>query len=274
MNFSWFSELSQTEAALITVMSAGLISLVTSLVVAIIGLIRQRKNLFINTVTSNRIQWIETLKELTAEYIQLTGISSGTFEVYGAGDEEQRTQFFERLRIIRNRLCLLLNYKGILDGEIIVAVNHVYNAVESMYEIMEVSNCKEDKDKISYIGLKVELGDIRALKAFGLSETAKLNDFAKDELLVLFNDFIKKNSDKFLRAPSNIMKDIESKHNELIMLVHIYSKLEWSRVKKESKGNFRKVNVKKLNSIIRLMKDEYRFNLFNYKDVGMSDYLV
>lgn len=211
----------------------------------------KRTESYINVITSNRIAWMEGLRGLTDEFIRRTQPSK---RAAFFADAEKRTEYFDELFGLRNRIVLKLNCKGPIDQNIISSVNEVVTRMELFYEINDLLGMSPD-GRIKYLHehysdqIKLENLEALGLKEECVAQAAKLLDKEPSEVAFgLKTSLASTRFDvKFRETPKRLVQEIQEEHNRLIKLVHVYLKLEWDRVKEESKGRF-----------ISPKKDEYR----------------
>jgi hypothetical protein len=252
------NNMTQTEFALLTIILAGVISFATSLITTAINNGRMKKDTYINTITSNRIEWIQQFKLLVSEFLQLTTLNSN-FELYCEDEKEKRSQFFGKLKVIRSKIFLHLNYQGKIDREIIRIINHIFAVLESVYEIIIIKEIQEGSDMVGYIKIRAELNDIEFFNIMGIDiEHAKKAN--RQECIDMFCNYGKNRVDNFLKILSNSIIEVERLHNELIRYSQVYCKAEWDRVKKESRGSFKRISDEDVEKMI----DSYDLELFNY----------
>lgn len=99
-----------------------------------------RKTLFVNAITSERVKWMTLLKELLSEYLTLIC----TYERNKPRQGEQNLDFLKELLRLEYRIKLHLNYKGEKDKEIMFQIERAnkdiidyYNSIEAMDVIDE-----------------------------------------------------------------------------------------------------------------------------------------
>ncbi|MED1063236.1 hypothetical protein P4T80_13545 [Bacillus licheniformis] len=99
-----------------------------------------RKTLFVNAITSERVKWMTLLKELLSEYLTLIC----TYERNKPRQGEQNLDFLKELLRLEYRIKLHLNYKGEKDKEIMYQIERAnkdiidyYNSIEAMDVIDE-----------------------------------------------------------------------------------------------------------------------------------------
>jgi len=71
--------------------------------------------------------------------------------------------------------------------------------------------------------------------------------------------------------PKDLLSSVQSLHNELVMLSQIYLKLEWDRVKSESKGKLIPCCDDKYKTDVDINIKEYKLSLYDYSLAKLPD---
>lgn len=256
-----------------------IVSILTSFITTIINSNRNKKTTYVNTITSNRIKWMQDLKGLSDSFIGKTQVSN-FYPIYN--DLKGRIHFFEELSSIRNKLFLHLNYRGYLDDKIMTTVNTIFCRIEIIYEIDNLLKLNDFNDKMKYI-FKHYHKDI----SNKLLESVEINPKKRKEILEylenskdvpkILQESINKQithfNSKYRSAPRRIAQEVQDLHNQLIMFIQIYLKLEWDRVKDESKGKLKSPNEKDYKEIADVMIEGYNLKLYDYSNDKLPDYL-
>ena len=207
---------------------------------------RSKKNTFINTVTTNRIEWMQTYKQLINDFVSLTQLSSNA-GIYQSLVE--KSNYFDKLLRKRNDIVFHLNFQGYIDKKIITNITSIYKNMELVYEVNELMKIDDYSKKVDYILKNYELeifneilGEIKDLLNLNVKNlediriTLKNDQKVIDQLYSVVNKNIEEFNKNFSKVPHRILKEMDFLHNQLIQLSQVYLKLEWNRVKKESKG--------------------------------------
>lgn len=205
---------------------------------------RIKKNIFINTITTNRINWMQKFKEIINDYITLTQLGTNA-EILK--NEKGKIDYFDSLLSKKNDIVFHLNFSGYLDKQIIENISEIYKNMEMIYEINELHK-KDINDRVEYVfkhfnmDIFSEIKDLidSDIQKFEEMKSSALNDKDIPEFIdkVMYDKIIEFNG-YFSELPRKILVSMEELHNRLIQLSQIYLKLEWNRVKRESKGNMR-----------------------------------
>lgn len=264
--------------------------IVTSIIsfsVAIINNSESKKALFINTITTNRIDWMSKTKLLVSDFIVMTETNKNSSTKY-YGDTKEK--FFYELSKKRNELLLHLNFKGYLDKKISQTILEIENNIQILSELFSLTNL-DDKEKINLLfkvynekdqsdKLKGELDNIVKI-FYDVPSDQQVANLINDEagrnriLNAVHEDFSKYSeeiNEILKKEPRNFTKKINNLHNDLLIYTQVYMKIEWERVKKESVGKLKKEKEKKLEKRIDLLITEakgskgldYSFDKLNY----------
>jgi len=272
-------ELKKILVTVIIAFITAFVSIFTSITASFINSSRNKKTTYINTITSNRIKWMQEMKGFIDTFIRKTQVSYYS-PIYN--DIKERIQYFEELSSIRNKIFLHLNYRGYLDDKIMTSVNIIYSRMEMIYELDTLLKIDDVNDKIKYI-LKhyhkdilnqlLELIDVNLNDRQEIIDSLEVDKEIPAVLQEAINKEITKFNNKFRNAPQRIVHDIQDFHNELVMYTQIYLKLEWDRVKDESKSKLKPQDVKKYKKTADEMIDGYNLKLYNYSLEKLPNYL-
>lgn len=201
-----------------------------------------KRTVFVNAITSERVKWMGELKELIAEYLSLTTF----YEKKPLLEKEDLITFLERLIYLKNRIRLHLNYIDENDKEIIDLIEKINTKIFGIYDSKDILkipietriNALPPDKKIEIIG-----------KAFS-DETGKnlinnlISNSQQDSQLIgeVMNKIIKTIDVDFKKNYGyQGREDLIKNTNQLVVKVQIYLKREWEKVKEEAdKGNFSK----------------------------------
>ncbi|MCY8807032.1 hypothetical protein MOE15_00545 [Bacillus atrophaeus] len=233
-----------------------------TLVVGIINLHGNRqinkKTLFVNAITSERIKWISKLKESMSKYLALTTYYDQ--KPFLNGDEFKK--FVEDLFLLRNEIRLHLNYKDKKDEDINNLIDKINEKIMNMYEIRRVLELPESE-------LLKEMPDKYKKKAF----KKIFNNFDRIELVNILRD--KEKMVEILIKEFNIIVKEEFSYkgrdelianiNDLTNKTREYLKDEWEKVKQEAqKGKLNRDRwyvrlIKYLKRISNYVKEDIAF---------------
>jgi len=206
---------------------------------------RVKKNTFINTITSNRIDWMQEFKKIINDYITSTQLGTNA-RVFT--NDKDKIEYFDSLLRKKNEIVFHLNFQGYLDKQIIENISAIYKNMELIYEINEFHKEKDINERMKYflkhynMDIFSEIKDLidSDVQKFKELKSAALNDKDIPEFVdKVIYDKLTKFNEYYSRLPRRILISMEGLHNRLIQLSQVYLKLEWNRVKRESKGNMR-----------------------------------
>ena len=267
-----------------------IVTSIISLSVAIINNRRSKKALFINTITTNRIDWMSKTKLLVSDFIVMTETNKNSSTKYYGDTKEE---FFYELSQKRNELLLHLNFKGYLDKKISQTILEIEKNIQILSELFSLTNLN-DKEKINLLfkvynekdpsdKLKGEFDNI-VKSSYDVPSDQQVADLINDAagrermLNAVNEDFSKYSEDineKLKKEPRNVTKKINNLHNDLLIYTQVYMKIEWERVKKESVGNLKKEKQKKLKKKIDLLITEAKSSKgLDYSFDKLNNYLV
>lgn len=225
-----------------------------------------RKTLFVENITSERVKWMGQLKEYVAEFISLVSFYN---EKPILKDAKEKGEFLDKVIHTQSKIQLHLNYKDETDIEIMQLVEKMTKNVMNTYEIFTLLK-QSDKEKIAYVleKHKEQLNNRILLKIEQMGkETSTTNNFldiksalktienivreSKREEIQIFNN-------QFKKEFATLKQELQSDTKTLSGLTQEYLKEEWNRVKLEAeKGNISKDKfdiVKTLKKWIPLKK--------------------
>jgi len=231
-----------------------LIGIMLTFIVSTLALIQALKKMKIDNITQNRVEWINTLRNYIADYISAIDL----YKIQVSIKEEKQIMNFRDVLMQKNALIKLhLNFKGNIDKRILKMLENITQNVLLMLYLKSLERALL-KDKTTALRPQIfksfifENPDnilVSFLKDYSIanninSKLSKSNDeiSLKDELVKVVMDYIalidsKSFIDIFSKNLNEIYQDIvvkiTSQKDELIKLIQIYLKAEWTRVKKE-----------------------------------------
>ena len=212
---------------------------------AYINYTKNKKELFVNAITSERVKWMSKLRELSSEFISLTQMHNHkeAFET----DLNKRSNYLDKIVQISAEIKLHLNYKGNSDKKIISTMDFINDYIFELYDVIDFLKMR-DEEKIKVLTGPSNYPFMRKMyfkaleevalkyKKIDWDETKLINEAPKlqsetDEKL---NELFKK------RFGYEGKKFLVKKTDEFSDLLRVYLKEEWERVKEEAeKGNLK-----------------------------------
>lgn len=239
---------------------SAIIAAIAAVVGAVVGWIVSsrvaKSQRMIEIITSNRVKWMQEVKNLFSEYFKYTN-----YYFYKSIPKDNQ-EWFEKLNVVTSKIKLQLNLKGQKDKYIIMLMEELNKSYEKLLMInpkLSISKGIEDsidEDVVSnyissytnikkFIDLMYEKNTGIAIKSndFEIRDSERYKDIAKGIILM------------DIQISSKCMKNLP----KLIDLyIKIYLKCEWERVKKEAKNgiNARFNFDKKFESIEKELEKE------------------
>ncbi|WP_299089468.1 hypothetical protein [uncultured Metabacillus sp.] len=235
---------------------AVLAAIITGIVTGLIGLItliytvrNNKKTLFVNNITSERVKWMGQLKEYVAEFISLASFYN---EKPVLEDAKEKGEYLDKIIHARAKIKLHLNYKGEADKKIMEIVDKMSSNIMTAFETFTLLK-KSDKEKVAYVmeQHKEQLDKrIKSKIDKSIQDTPKsqsIPDYqsvlktvteivheAQNEEIALFNN-------RFKKEFKQLKKELQNNTDILLEHTQKYLKEEWNRVKQEAeKGNLSK----------------------------------
>jgi len=217
-------------------------------------LILQQQKL--ENITKNRMEWINCIRLLISELIALANIEN-LKEAF-----EDNEIFHIKLSNLEQKVTLIrlyLNFKSEYDKEIIIGAMNIEDSIKCIFHYLELRRLESQQDYTSTINAFKDsirnnncnhflslLRDfsiknnpttvVDGLYAHGSLTRSEIRNVIINEYCVdrkdecYLHSFLK--DDRFI---NDLINEIEDSKRELLMLVQIYLKSEWTRVKYESK---------------------------------------
>lgn len=214
-----------------------LITLVVGIASLINGLVTNKRTLYVNAITSERVKWMGQLKELLAEHLSLTALYDHRNFLQGA----ELNNYLERLTYLRNRIKLHLNPAGKKDRTIIRLIDRINEKIIMIYDYGKITSTSEEGsierfEKILELLHSKFINDIED-KYWLLKSREKYNNANDEDKIELFNSGKERLYEILRKELGYKVKDISSKlSKELVELSSEYLKEEWERVKLESQN--------------------------------------
>ncbi|WP_214890310.1 hypothetical protein, partial [Exiguobacterium sp. s142] len=167
---------------LITLIGIG-ITLIVGVANLINSLVTNKRTLYVNAVTSERVKWIGQLKDLLAEYSSLTYFYKQKKILQGA----ELNAYIEKLSYLRHRIKLHLNPVGEKDKKIVSLIDKINKKYILIYDFYKFTRgeIKTEAEYIKRIDRMVSLLDKEHLQELQEEldwfEKARKNDEEFDE---------------------------------------------------------------------------------------------
>ncbi|MEH6949730.1 hypothetical protein V7068_22345 [Bacillus sp. JJ634] len=233
-----------------------LAAIITGIITALIGLStliytmrNNRKTLFVNSITSERVKWMGQLKEYVAEFISLASFYN---EKPILEDAKEKGEYLDKIVHAKAKINLHLNYRGDEDKKIMKLVDKMSENIMKTYDALALLK-KSDKEKVAYVLEKnKEQLDKRIfskmdkiieedIKSQNHRDANSFNKIASDIIRESQNEEIEIFNDRFKKEFSQLKSELQNNSDILLQLTQKYLKEEWNRVKEEAeKGNISK----------------------------------
>ena len=226
------------------------IGIVLTLVVSILSLYYSKRNNqavhYVNSITKNRVEWIYKLREYISEYVALVTIDEHTLFIDG---EEELSRHFEKVRLKKTNIQLLLNYTGKWDSEIIRIIEELERKSTKFYGSLKLLESITDNnledieiDKLVAENTFVRSYVVDFMKSQGYTYSEDI--FGLCFFMLLLDDIKKLRYEKKLSSwdvgiclyNKNLIDEIKQLIDKLVQIVQVYLKFEWNRVKYEGQG--------------------------------------
>lgn len=231
-------------------------TVLAAIITAIIGLFslmytmrNNRKTLFVNSITSERVKWMGQLKEYVAEFISLASFYN---EKPVLEDAKEKGEYLDKVLHARAKIKLHLNYRGDEDKEIMKLVDKMSSNIMKTYDALALLR-KSDKEKVAYvlenhkeqldkrIFSKMDKIIEEDIKSQNHPDANSFYKIATDIIRKSQNEEIEIFNDRFKKEFSQLKSELQNNSDILLQLTQKYLKEEWNRVKKEAeKGNISK----------------------------------
>lgn len=221
-------------------------TLVIGLVNFFVNMSINKRTVFVNAVTSERVKWMSELKELLAEYISVTSY----YEDKPFYEEREKNEYFERLIYLQGKIKLHLNHIDKRDEEINGLISEINQKIFGIYEAKKAIESFK-KERLNVFSVEKQKGYFDKVFTEKVDkETAKAvflkND--RDALVKVYYEVLKLANEEIKNKYGYKGRDeLISKVDELINKSRIYLKEEWEKVKDEAqRGKLKKGKVTKL----------------------------
>lgn len=217
------------------------IGIVLTFLVSVISLyfsVRNNKAVYyVNSVTKSRVEWIQKLKEYASDYLKATICIPDSIYYDERYDIESHIGEIERIKSL-----IILHLNGDMDSKIVAILNKIQKDYLDLFYLSTIQDDSfiiENDKKIIKVDKNILLNPKLTEIVIDNADNPIFNDF----LLIREIDNMKKDNnkiEKFAKAVFDelfeIERDIEKQKEQLLKLIHIYTKVEWRRVKVEATG--------------------------------------
>lgn len=217
-------------------------TLILGIINIYISISTNKRTVFVNAITSERVKWMGDLKELLSEYLSLTTYYDQKPTLEG----ELLAAYLERLIYLQNRIKLHLNYIDNKDeeinnliGKINIKMFGLYNVKDSLQMIS-----KERFENIPSEQMNEYMSNVYKNKEDLEAVITSLKNNDHSTLISEFNKVIEEINKDFVKKYGYEGKqELKEYTNQLVELSRRYLKIEWEKVKREAEKG--KLNKKK-----------------------------
>ncbi|MBE1867330.1 hypothetical protein ACMX8W_14245 [Bacillus subtilis] len=206
-----------------------------TLFIGILNLISSRrsnkKTIYVNAVTSERVKWMTNLKELISEYLSLTTYYDDKPFLTG----EDQANYFERLFYLQGNIKLQLNYADEKDQEINILIEKINQKIIGLYSAKKIISNKDFPSEDLHKAMNFVLENKG--EEFG-NKIKKEKDYSIDKFLTeITNEAITVFNESFRDQYGYKGRDeLRQLTDDLVNKCREYLKLEWEKVKKEAEN--------------------------------------
>lgn len=224
-------------------------TIIAGIVTAFIGVITlwsnfrtNRKNLFVNTVTAERVKWMGQLREHVSEFLTLVTYHN---EKNIDADQKERNEYLDNVLRLAAKIKLHLNHLDRKDQKIIKIVDEFTNDIRKIFETTILEKLTEEELIDLLIEPKRPEIDKEIKKRTSNSNKKQkrpldMNGISKiqDEVFIEYGKLV---IEEFKNDNETLRKRMDNNPKKLLSLTQAYLKDEWNRVKKEAEsGNITK----------------------------------
>lgn len=196
----------------------------------------------IDVITSNRVEWMQKLKEYVSEYLSLV-----TY-YYEKKLPNESDVFLTNLYKLTTQIKFHLNYKGEADLEITKQLDEINEAYEKLLFLKSTTSIKNEmisKEIFEFYMYQYPKKFQNIYKQLLDENNVNLNsnnsiDKFFEDIRSRGKDFAEEIHGKQLKAIDEdikrVIRIIKYRHQSISILVQIYLKTEWERVKVEAKS--------------------------------------
>lgn len=229
--------------AIVTAIATGLIGLLTLWY----NLKNNKKTLFVNTITAERVKWMGELREHVSEFLTLVTYHN---EINKSTDPKDKSEYIDKVLRLGTKIKLHLNYLDRKDQKIIRIVDEFTNDIRRIFEKASLKNSLSEQEYVNKLlepkqdemseKLKQEYKKQSKKKKGSLTsiEAERINNFVTKDFEAVVLDESHHENELLLNRMNNNPK-------KLLSLTQAYLKDEWNRVKDEAEsGNISKNRIK------------------------------
>lgn len=213
-----------------------------------------KRTTFINTVTSSRIKWMGELRELISDYTSLIFI----YDLKPILKDKELREYLDSIIKLDAKIKLHLNYDGEPDKKIIEVINTLTQTIFDFYQLAyqwDIQKQEKRKSAENFIKL-IKENDLDI--SFMFEPEKDWSEVMNHPNYIKIKEVVKNSGldisklvtfDEWARERVDNAKIQKVKVKKLVEETQTYLKIEWERVKQESKTG--ELSEKQKNEIIK-----------------------
>lgn len=235
IGFTVATEKKEVNKAFITAIFTGIITGIIGLLTLWYNLKNNKKTLFVDTITAERVKWMGQLREHVSEFLTLV-----TYHIEKNKDATQKdkSEYVDNVFRLAAKIKLHLNYLDRKNQKIIKIVDEFTNDIKKIFETASLGDPLEDEvmnkllePKQAEITIEIE----KRYEEARQKSTLTMKDMARIDKLVI-KDYQALVLNEIQRENEALIKRMDSKPQKLLSLTQAYLKDEWNRVKAEAES--------------------------------------
>ncbi|MDM5235326.1 hypothetical protein QUF83_03695 [Bacillus cereus] len=242
IGFTVATEKKEVNKAFIAAILTGIITGLIGLLTLWYNLKNNKKTLFVDTITAERVKWMGQLREHVSEFLTLVTYHN---EKSILRDQQEKSEYIDNVVKLATKIKLHLNYRDRRDQKILKIIDEFVSDITKVYSTVSLYEKGPQKRIEHLIGPKVSeiqkeiamrCSDFAKRKKQGLTST-EINDILKN----VFKEFVHKTHENSKEEAKALRLRLEANSSKLLSLTQAYLKDEWNRVKEEAEsGNISK----------------------------------
>ncbi|MGG0703401.1 hypothetical protein [Bacillus paramobilis] len=235
IGFTVATEKKEVNKAFITAIFTGIITGIIGLLTLWYNLKNNKKTLFVDTITAERVKWMGQLREHVSEFLTLV-----TYHIEKNKDATQKdkSEYVDNVFRLAAKIKLHLNYLDRKDQKIIKIVDEFTNDIKKIFETASLGDPLEDEvmnkllePKQAEITIEIE----KRYEEARQKSTLTMKGMARIDKLVI-KDYQALVLNEIQRENEALIKRMDSNPQKLLSLTQAYLKDEWNRVKAEAES--------------------------------------
>ncbi|HGH1669868.1 hypothetical protein [Bacillus thuringiensis] len=242
IGFTVATEKKEINKAFITAIVTGIITGLIGLLTLWYNLKNNKKTLFVDTITAERVKWMGQLREHISEFLTLVTYHN---EKNILNVQKDKSDYIDNVVRLAAKIKLHLNYRDRRDQKILRIVDEFVNDIKELY--LTVSLYEKDPEQRMEQLIEPKNPEIQEEIARRCSNLAKkkkrglTSTEINDIMDTVFTEFIHKINEHSKKEAKALRIRLETNTSKLLSLTQAYLKDEWNRVKEEAEsGNISK----------------------------------